>query len=168
MLSAKTRSTWMVWRPHACREKQSRFTNSLSVRTGSWLGPPRGKRASRIGATTALRTPRRTRCPYAYVLITVLRVSRSGELFSDEIFCVVSFETHCLSLIRSLHLSDDSVEDVGVPSLFPHPQLLLQLREPVLGGYRLGCGVCRGTSLIRNNPLLGPYSRTMSRAILWP
>ena len=27
---------------------------------------------------------------------------------------------------------------------------------------------CRGTWLIRNNPLLGPYSRTMSRAIWWP
>ena len=26
----------------------------------------------------------------------------------------------------------------------------------------------RGTSLIRNNPLLGPYSRTMFRAIWWP
>ena len=26
----------------------------------------------------------------------------------------------------------------------------------------------RGTSLIRNNPLLGSYSRTMSRGIWWP
>jgi len=26
----------------------------------------------------------------------------------------------------------------------------------------------RGTSLIRNNPLLGPYSRTMSMAMWWP
>ena len=25
----------------------------------------------------------------------------------------------------------------------------------------------RGTSLIRNTPLLGPYSRTMSRAMCW-
>ena len=29
-------------------------------------------------ASTAPRRPRRTCCPYAYVLITVLRVSRSG------------------------------------------------------------------------------------------
>jgi len=26
----------------------------------------------------------------------------------------------------------------------------------------------RGTSIIRNNPLRGPYSRTMSRAVWWP
>ena len=26
----------------------------------------------------------------------------------------------------------------------------------------------RGTSLIRNSPLLGPYSRTVSRALWWP
>ena len=26
----------------------------------------------------------------------------------------------------------------------------------------------RGTSLIRNNPLLGTYSRTVSRALWWP
>ena len=26
----------------------------------------------------------------------------------------------------------------------------------------------RGTSLIRNNPLLGPYIRTMPRALWWP
>ena len=26
----------------------------------------------------------------------------------------------------------------------------------------------RGTSLIRSNPLLGPYSRTVSRALWWP
>jgi len=26
----------------------------------------------------------------------------------------------------------------------------------------------RGTSLMRNKPLLGPYSRTMCRAIWWP
>ena len=30
------------------------------------------------------------------------------------------------------------------------------------------CGVYRGTSLIRNNPFLRPYSRTMSRAIWRP
>ena len=34
-------------------------------------------------ASTAPRTPRRTCCPYAYVLITVLRVSRSCELFQE-------------------------------------------------------------------------------------
>ena len=34
-------------------------------------------------ASTAPRTPRRTCCPYAYVLITVLRVSRSCGLFPD-------------------------------------------------------------------------------------
>ena len=28
--------------------------------------------------------------------------------------------------------------------------------------------MCRGTSLIRNSPLVGPYSRTMSRALWWP
>ena len=28
--------------------------------------------------------------------------------------------------------------------------------------------VCRGTSLIRNNPLLVPYSGTMPRALWWP
>jgi hypothetical protein len=32
----------------------------------------------------------------------------------------------------------------------------------------LGVGVYKGTSLIRNDPLLGPYRRTMSRAIRWP
>ena len=26
----------------------------------------------------------------------------------------------------------------------------------------------RGTSLIRNSPLLGPYSRTVPRALWWP
>ena len=26
----------------------------------------------------------------------------------------------------------------------------------------------RGTSLIRNSPLLGPYRRTVSRALWWP
>ena len=34
-------------------------------------------------ASTAPRTPRRTCCPYAYVLITVLRVSHSCEHFPD-------------------------------------------------------------------------------------
>jgi len=41
-------------------------------------------------------------------------------------------------------------------------------------GFRRRCrggGACaagyRGTSLIRNNPSLGPYSRLMSRALLW-
>ena len=38
----------------------------------------------------------------------------------------------------------------GLPKLFPNVDLY------------------RGTSLIRNNPLLGPYSRSMSRAIWWP
>ena len=27
---------------------------------------------------------------------------------------------------------------------------------------------CRGTSLIRNSALLGPYSRTLHRALWWP
>ena len=33
---------------------------------------------------------------------------------------------------------------------------------------QLGCGVYRGTSLIRNSLLVEPYSRTMSRALWWP
>jgi len=44
-------------------------------------------RGSKIFPTETLvaapRTPRRTCCPYAYVLITVLNVSRSCELFPD-------------------------------------------------------------------------------------
>jgi len=40
------------------------------------------------------------------------------------------------------------------------------------GGGGLGGGPVasryRGTSFIRNNPLLGPYIRTMSRAVWWP
>ena len=38
--------------------------------------------------------------------------------------------------------------------------------EEEVGGDRRG--EYRFTSLIRNTPLLGPYSRTMSRAIWWP
>ena len=34
------------------------------------------------------------------------------------------------------------------------------------GGVR-NASIYMGTSLIRNNPLLGPYSRTMRRAISW-
>jgi len=41
-------------------------------------------------ASTAPRTPRRTCCPCAYVLITVLRVNRSCELFPD------GFDIHLL------------------------------------------------------------------------
>jgi len=41
-------------------------------------------------ASTAPRTPRRTCCPYAHVLIAVLRVTRSCELFPDE------FDLHLL------------------------------------------------------------------------
>ena len=35
---------------------------------------------------------------------------------------------------------------------------------------RVGFGVlgCRGTSLIRNSGPLGPYGRTMPRALWWP
>ena len=39
-------------------------------------------------------------------------------------------------------------------------------RDPGFG-WNPGFGY-RGTSLIRNNPLLGPYSRTMSGDIWWP
>ena len=41
-------------------------------------------------ASTAPCTPRRTCCPYAYVLVTVLRVSRSCELFQE------GFDLHLL------------------------------------------------------------------------
>ena len=41
-------------------------------------------------ASTALRTPRRTCCPHAHELITVLRVSRSCELLPD------GFDLHLL------------------------------------------------------------------------
>jgi len=46
----------------------------------------------RTSASTAPRTPRRACCPYAYVLITVLRVSRSCEHFPD------GFDLHLLQL----------------------------------------------------------------------
>ena len=56
-----------------------------------------GRRAARLAfccrttsASTAPRTPRRTCCPYAYVLITVPRVSRSCEHFPD------GFDLHLL------------------------------------------------------------------------
>jgi len=46
-------------------------------------------------------------------------------------------------------------------------------REPedaVFTGTHVRCRTCvyRGTSLIRNNPLVGPYSGTISRAIWCP
>ena len=37
----------------------------------------------------------------------------------------------------------------------------------VFGGWQMREAL-RGTSLIRNSPLVGPYSRTMSRALWWP
>ena len=40
-------------------------------------------RCRTTSASTAPRTPRRTCCPYAYVLLTVTRVSRSCDLFLD-------------------------------------------------------------------------------------
>jgi len=46
-------------------------------------------------ASTAHRTPRRTCCPCAYVLITVLRVSRSCEPFPD------GFDLHLGSVLPS-------------------------------------------------------------------
>ena len=39
--------------------------------------------------------------------------------------------------------------------------------KPLLVKRGLGFGVCRGTSLIRYSPLLGPYSRPMPRALWW-
>ena len=54
-------------------------------------------------ASTAPRTPRRTCCPSAYVLITVLRVSRSCELFPD------GFDIHLLQL-TVLHMAEQVQE----------------------------------------------------------
>ena len=53
-------------------------------------------------ASTAPRTPRRTCCPYAYALITVLRVSRSCELFPD------GFDLHLLPFDKTLATSPQS------------------------------------------------------------
>ena len=50
--------------------------------------------------------------------------------------------------VRTIYQKD---EEEGAGKVLP----LEDKREP-----------CRGTSLIRNRPLLGPYSRTVSRA-LW-
>ena len=48
-------------------------------------------------ANTALRTPRRTCCPFADVLITVPRVSRSCERFPD------GFDLHLLQSVSGIH-----------------------------------------------------------------
>ena len=48
-------------------------------------------------------------------------------------------------------------------SLFS-PTIFLRLGSSLLASCR---GVYRGTSLIRNSPSLGPYSRLMPRALLW-
>ena len=61
-------------------------------------------------ASTALRTPRRTCCPCAYVLITMLRVSCSCEIFPDGfdlhlLHRLSIFSDHCLSLFLTYHLS---------------------------------------------------------------
>ena len=57
--------------------KDSLWTRSLRLRRDWYLIA-----CQTTSASTAPRTPRRTCCPYAYVLITVLLVSRSCELFS--------------------------------------------------------------------------------------
>jgi len=60
-----------------------------------------------ISASTAPRTSRRTCCPYAYVLVTVLRVSRSCEHFPD------GFDFHLLRKPRdgALHRSHLCIRD---------------------------------------------------------
>ena len=60
-------------------------------------------------ASTAPRTPRRTCCPYAYVLITVLCVSRSCELFPD------GFDLHLLHGDINMLLDEAVMVTTGVP-----------------------------------------------------
>jgi hypothetical protein len=60
------------------------------VRTGTREHELRPKRlvfcCRTTGSSTAARTPHRTCCPHAFVSITVLRVSRSCELFPDGFY----------------------------------------------------------------------------------
>ena len=105
-------------------------------------------------AITALHMPLRTRCPYAYVLITVLRVSRSCEFFFPDGFDLhllpswgeamrhrgatprntqgVAHAPFCFSLIHTHNLSPSippSLPSSLAPSLHPslHPSLSLSL-----------------------------------------
>ena len=41
------------------------------------------------------------------------------------------------------------------------------IAESIVKSTRLSVWVYRGTSLIRNTPLLGPYGRTLPRVLWW-
>ena len=88
-------------------------------------------------ASTAPRTPRRTCCPYAYVLITVLRVSRSCEHFPDgfDLHLLRSSERitprrHSRRRSLSLMLSDTRVYEPHRITLRRHGRRRLFLPTP--------------------------------------
>jgi len=57
-----------------------------------------------------------------------------------------------------LHISEGGMDHGGLEGEARRPaRVVQQLRPPTY----------RGTSLIRNTPLLGPYSRTIPRVLWW-
>ena len=79
-------------------------------------------------ASTAPRTPRRTCCPYAYVLISVLCVSRSCELFSG------GFNVHLLHSRRYIWAAGarGSGRTLRAASHYPSPRIRTGREAPTL------------------------------------
>ena len=60
-----------------------------------------------------------------------------------------------------------SPDDFPVKTYFPHQRTLFEYKQRKSAGFEKRVWPYRGTSLIRNCPPLGPYSRTMPRALWW-
>jgi len=72
------------------------------------------------------------------------------------------FKTHTFVSLNSRRESnkEDEEKDLGPPRQTLEPLPGETRHYPLTGDYR-------GTSLVRNNPTLGPYRKPMSRALWW-
>ena len=89
--------------------------------------------------------------------------SEPGGLFADKLrlwYESVNFHSSATFAPRQLSLLGDDIRE-RVVCIRARLHLRLNPTPPLCG-----VGLCRGTLLIRNTPLLGPYSRTIPR-VLW-
>ena len=105
-------------------------------------------------ASTAPRTPRRTCCPYASVLITVLRVSRSCELFPD------GFDLHLRQLSPNRLWGRGGVWCTGVPEKHSCVNYCANYCAPYQP-----LGIIRGSAMNKTRPPSPPLSRKAIRKV---
>ena len=88
----------------------------------------------------------------------------AGGVTRALLFFFITVKPRVEGCTKSMRLKYEPASEPNRPSLSIVAGTICS--DPERGGYKVD--QYRGTSLIRNSPLLGPYSRTMPRALWRP